>query len=190
VTQRGAYKRSVYDVLGFENGMDPASPDTLCRRTMRRADIVSSAGIALPTTGKMIVVPVTLEAGDSVAGIAFVTGTTAAVTPTAGFAALYTNAGVLLAQSADFAATARAASTAYTAALAAAYTVKESGQYLLGLSITAGTMPTLLGSPVAPPVATGEASYARETTATYTGTAPATLPALTNRIDCPYLVCV
>jgi len=41
---------------------------------------------------------------------------------------------------------------------------------------------------VAPAIATGESSYARESTsATYTTAPPATLPALSARLECPYV---
>lgn len=191
MTQRGLYDRSVHDALGFVRALDPASPDTFARRTMPRTEIASAAGAATPTTGKLLVAEMHFEVGDLVTGIAFVTGTTAAVTPTSGFVALYDADGVLLGQSADFAATAMAASTAYTKNLASAYTIKRPGRHHVAWCVAAGTMPTLLGAVCAPPVATGERSPARESTsATYTTTAPAVLPAMSNRLDLPYFVAV
>jgi hypothetical protein len=169
---------------------DPASPDTFVRRTMPRSEVAAAAGAAMPTTGKLLVAEMWFEGGDVVTSIGWVTGTTAAVNPTSGFVALYSDTGALLAQSADFAATARAASTAYTSALASAFTIKKPGKHFVVLCIAAGTMPTLLGSVVAPPIATGETAPARESSATYTTTAPAALPALTNRLDLPYMVAV
>lgn len=191
MTQRGLYDRSVHDALGFVRALDPASPDTFVRRNMPRTEVASAAGAATPTTGKLLVSEMHFEAGDVVTSIGFVTGTTAAVTPTSGFVALYDSAGALLAQSADFAATAMAASTAYTKALAAAYTIKKGGRHYVAWCVAAGTMPTLIGCVCAPAIATGERSPARESTsATYTTTAPATLPAMSNRLDLPYFVAV
>lgn len=187
MTQRGLYDRSPHDLLGHMRGADPASPNTFVRRTLLRTDINSTAGVTVPTTGKLLVVPVTLEVGDVVTSVGFVTGTTAAGTPTAGFVALYDKDGNKLVQSADFASTAMGASAVFTKAFTAPWTAKYSGTHYIGWCMAATTMPTLLGTPVAPAIATGEVSYARESTsATYTTTAPGTLPALSSRLDCPY----
>lgn len=191
MTQRGLYDRSVYDVLGFQKGSDPASPDTFVRRNQLRTNIISAAGAATPTTGKLLVLAMPLEGGDLVTSIGFVTGTTAIGTPTAGFVALYDPDGKLLGQSADFTSTAMAASTAFTKALATPTRAPRSGTHYVAWCATAGTMPTLIGSICAPPIATGEVSPARESTsATYTNAAPNTLPAMSNRLDLPYFVCV
>lgn len=192
MTQRGLYPRSVHDALGFMAALDPASPDTMARRTIPRHAIPTAAGAATPTTGKLLVAEMWLEGGDTVTGVAFITGTTAAVAPTSGFVAIYRADGTLIGQSADTTNTARAASTVYTVNLATPYTVQRTaGKHFVAWCLAAGTMPTLLGSPIAPPTAAGEGYPARESTsATYTTTAPATLPAMTNRIDLPYLVCV
>ena len=190
MTQRGLYDRSVHDVLGFQKSLDAASPDTFIRRNMLRNNIISAAGAAVPTTGKLLVLDMPLEGGDLVTSIGFVTGTTAAGTPTSGFVALYDPDGKLLAQSADFASTAMAASTAFTKALATPTRVGRSGKYYVGWCVAATTMPTLIGAICAPAIATGETAPARESTATYTTLAPATLPSLTNRLDLPYFICV
>lgn len=188
MTTRGLYRRNVYDINAIENYLDPASPDTMCRRTMSRKDINSGAGVTLPTTGKLCVVKCTLEAGDLVTSLSFVSGTTAGATMTAWWLALYTGKGVLMAQTADQVAAAIGASTVFTKALATAQRIKESGDYYLGLMIAASTIPTVLGTPIAPAIATGESTVAFETTTTYTTQAPATLPALTARTDTPYLL--
>ena len=88
---------------------------------------------------------IALQAGDVITNITFVTGGTAAVNPSAGYAVLRTAAGAKLAQTADFGSTARAANTAYTVALASAYTITQAGIYLVGISFTADTAPTLRG---------------------------------------------
>jgi hypothetical protein len=110
---------------------------------------------AIAATGVVLSTAVTLQAGDVVSNITFVTGGTAAVTPTAGFVALYSPAGALLAQSADFGSTARAANTAYTVALATAQTIVTPGAYYVAISFTAGTVPTLRGLTVGNAVVAG-----------------------------------
>jgi len=79
--------------------------------------------------------------------ITFITGGTAAAVPTAGHIALYSSASTpaLLAQSADFTTTARAANTAYKIALASAVTITADGIYWVSISFTADTIPTLRG---------------------------------------------
>lgn len=189
MTQRGLYNRSVHDLLGHQMAADPASPDTIVRRSMLRTAINSLAGGTTPTTGKLLVVPVAMEGGDPIAKVGWVTGTTALGTPTAGFTCVFDPAGKLVASSADFTNTARAASTAYTIDMVTPTKAKVSGTHYVGICFTAGTMPTLLGTPVAPAIATGESSYARESTsATYTTAPPSTLPALSARLECPYVV--
>ena len=102
---------------------------------------------AIGATGVALATGVPLCAGDVISNITFVTGGTAAVTPTAGFVALYSAAATpaLLAQSADFGATARAANTAYTVPLVTAQTITADGFYYVSISFTAATIPTLRG---------------------------------------------
>lgn len=188
MTTRGLYTGNIYDISAIENYLDPVSPDTMCRRTMSRKDINSAAGVTLPTTGKLCVVKATLEAGDVVTNLSFVAGATAGATMTSWWVALYTIKGVLMAQSADQVAAVIAANTVKTLALTTAQKIRESGDYYFGICIAASTIPTVLGTPIAPAVATGEGTVAYETTTTYTAAAPTTLPALTARLDTPYIV--
>lgn len=109
---------------------------------------------AIAATGVCHATAVPLQAGDVVTNITFVTGGTAAVAPTAGFVALYSPAGALIAQSADFGSTARAANTAYTVALATAQLITTPGLHYVVISFTAGTVPTLRG------ISTGNAAVA------------------------------
>lgn len=116
--------------------LDESFPRWLCATD----NAISATGVAHATA-------VTLNAGDVITNITFVTGGTAAVTPTAGFVALYSAAATpaLLAQSADFGSTARAANTAFTVALATPQTITADGLYYVSISFTAGTVPTLRG---------------------------------------------
>ena len=109
---------------------------------------------AISATGVCHATAVPLQAGDVVTSITFITGGTAAVTPTAGFAALYSPAGALIAQTADFGSTARAANTAYKVNLASAQLITTPGLYYVVISFTAGTVPTLRG------LSTGNAAVA------------------------------
>lgn len=107
--------------------------------------LLAGADVAIAATGVELTAWIPLSAGDLVTTITFVTGATAAATPTAGYICLRTAAGVLLAQSADFTSTARAANTAYPVALATAQVAPASGLFRIGISFTAGTVPSLRG---------------------------------------------
>jgi len=104
---------------------------------------------AIGATGVVHSTFVPVQPGDAISNITFVTGGTAAATPTAGFAAIYSSAGALLGQTADFATTARAANTAFTVALVTPIAIsgQASGQsgVFVAISFTAGTVPTLRG---------------------------------------------
>jgi hypothetical protein len=106
----------------------------------------ASGNTAIAASGVEISVGVPLHVGDVVTNVTFVTATTAAVAPTAGYAVLRDPTGAKLAQTADFGSTARAANTVYTVALTAPYTVLTSGLYYVGLSFTVTTtVPTVHG---------------------------------------------
>lgn len=101
---------------------------------------------AIGASGVVHSTGVPLQYGDIVTNITFITGATAANGPTAGFAALYTPAGVLMAQTADFTTTARAANTAFTVALQTKQTITAPGLYYVAISFTVSTtVPTLRG---------------------------------------------
>jgi hypothetical protein len=113
-----------------------------------RAD--SASNLAALSTGVMTSVLLYLEAGDVVTSLTFVSGTTAAGTPTHWWFGLYSTATTpaLLAQTADQTSTAWAANTAQTVALTAPYTVPATGLYYASIMVTATTPPSLLGSTV------------------------------------------
>lgn len=110
--------------------------------------LLAGGNNAIGATGVAHATPVPLQAGEVVNRVTFVTATTAAATPTAGFVALYSADAVpaLLAQSADFGSTARAANTAFTVPLASAVTIEEAGLYWVSICFAAGTVPTLRGA--------------------------------------------
>ena len=109
---------------------------------------VAGTDNAISATGVAHATPIPLQAGEVINYITFVTGGTAAGTPTAGYIALYSSASTpaLLAQSADFGSTARAANTKYKIQLASAVTITSAGLYWVSISFTASTVPTLRGA--------------------------------------------
>lgn len=155
---------------------------------------LASSSVAVAATGVELAIGVPLQPGDVVTSITFVTGGTAAVTPTAGYACLRTPAGALLAQSADFGSTARAANTAYTVTLATAQTISVAGIYYVGISFTAGTVPTLAGLSVSNAVVAGAIGLSARVLAQTHGSAvgavaPATIATPTTLANIPYVVC-
>ena len=185
--QLGLYSRNVRDLLAPHNAADPASPDTFYRTNLPRLGLADSAGdtgnVAL-ATGVMTSVPLFLVAGDLVTNLSFVSGATAANTPTAWWFALYGTDTVpaLIAQTADQTSTAWAANTVMTLALATAYRVVKTGLHYAAINVTATTPPTLIGAVGARPVVTGERNVSQSSGSSLTTTAPATIasPAIKN----------
>lgn len=197
MTQRGGYQRNVGDLLAYANAHDPASPDTFFRRNMSRDgvyDSVSDANHPALVSGLMTAVPVFLYAGDPITNISFVTGFTAGATITDSWVALYaigaaSASQLLLGQSVTTGAGALAANSVITKPLAAVYTVPVTGYYHVGINVTATTVPTLLGSIVAPAVVTGERVLSKAAGTGLTTTAPANLGvSAAAREFAPYVV--
>jgi hypothetical protein len=161
--------------------------------TCSRTDAI--ADLAIAATGVVLSVGVPFQYGEVVRNITFVTGATAAGTPTAGFAALYTPAGALIAQTADFATTARAANTVYTVALTGnPNIVTAPGLYYIAISFTATTVPTLRGVNLGNSVMAGNlglsaAVLAQTHGSAVGGVAPATIATPTASASLPYMVC-
>jgi hypothetical protein len=124
----------------------------------------------------MTSVPIYLQAGDTVTNLTFISGATAAGTPTNYFFALYNPAGTpLLGQTADQLTAAWAADTVKTLALATPVKITASGLYLVAIMVTATTVPTLVGVSAAKPFLTGEVNLAQTSGSALTATAPATV---------------
>jgi hypothetical protein len=183
----GLYNRNVRDALGYLNAADPSSVDTFHRANLPRLGLADSGGdtnhVAL-ATGVMTSVPIFLVAGDLITNLSFVSGVTAAGTPTAWWFALYSNAATpaLIAQTADQTTTAWAANTVKTLALSTAYRVVETGLHHAACMVTATTPPTLIGSLGVRPIVTGERNLSQSSGSGLTTTAPATIasPAVKN----------
>jgi hypothetical protein len=187
VSELGLYSRNVRDALGYLNAADPPSVDLFRRANLPRVGLYDSAGdtgsVAL-ATGVMTSVPLYLVAGDLITNLSFVSGATAAGTPTAWWFALYSNAATpaLLAQTADQTTTAWAAFAVKTVALATAQRITQTGIYWAAINVTATTVPTLLGTIGAKPILTGERNLSQSSGSSLTTTAPATIatPAVKN----------
>jgi hypothetical protein len=193
VTQLGLFGGNVRDVLGTYAATVPSSPNTFYRANQPRIgvyDSVSDAGSVALTTQIMTAVPIFLAAGDVVTNVSFVSGTTAAGTPTNWWMALYDSAATpnLLAQTADQLTGAIAAFTAFTKPLATAQTISKTGIYWVAVMVKATTVPTLLGSLGMPPVVTGERNLAVTSGAGLSTVATATLAAPTVQRFVPYVV--
>ncbi len=145
------------------------------------------------TTQVMLSVGLPLNAGDLVTSLTFVSGATAAGTPTNWWFALYSPAGALLGQSADQTSTAWAANTAKTVALAAPVLITTPGLYYAAVMVKATTVPTLRGATVgdaviAGAVVTGAKILAQTSGSGLTDTAPATIATPTTVANVPYAV--
>jgi hypothetical protein len=163
------------------------------RKNMRRIDIAATDGnVAALTTQVMSSVAVYLEAGDVVTNLTFVSGTTAAGTPTNWWFALYSSAATpaLLGQTADQTSTAWGANTAKTVALTSPYTVPSTGIYYAAIMVKATTVPTLAGRTLhnaveAGAVVTGQKVLSVTSGSGLTTTAPATIASPTTVATVP-----
>lgn len=151
--------------------------------------LLAGGDLAVAATGVELAVKVALSAGTVVTSITFVTGATAAGTPTAGYAVLRDASGNKLAQTADFGSTARAANTAYTVALSSAYTVGATGAFYIGISFTATTVPTLRGISLGNAAVAGVGAANTVTHGSAVGaTAPSTIATPSTASVVPYFV--
>jgi hypothetical protein len=167
-------------------------PGVLARYNMNRIDAVSDA--APLTTQVMTSVAVNLQAGDQVAKIAFRSGATAAGTPTNWWFALYSPAGVLLAQTADQLTAAWAADTTMDLALATSQFISTPGLYFAAIMVKATTVPSLVGSTlgragVAAGLLSTDKVLSQTSGAALTTTAPGTIATPTTIAAVPLVVC-
>jgi len=193
VTQLGLYARNVRDALGYLNAADPPNPELFHRANLPRLGLYDSAGDtnhAALATGVMTSVPLFLVAGDLITNLSFVSGNTAAGTPTAWWFALYDTQSTpaLIAQTADQTSTAWAANTVKTLALSTAYRVTTTGVHWAAINVTATTVPTLVGSFGVKPILTGERNLSQSSGSSLTTTAPATIASPTVKNFVPLVV--
>jgi hypothetical protein len=112
----------------------------------------SGQNLSALLSGRMNLVAIYLPKDATITSISFVSGTTAAVTPTAQWFALYSSALALLRQTTDDTNTAWGANTVKTLNLSSTYLTTAAGLYYLGVLVVAGTVPSLKG--VSPSTAT------------------------------------
>jgi hypothetical protein len=172
LTATGASNNGVQPNYGITGSL----AETFDRCTCPEVNSVSG------TTGQVRVQAIWLTAGQTVSNISFHSATTAAGTPTHYVFALYDIARNLLATTADQLNAAWAANTLKTLPVTVPYLVPTTGLYYLMISVVATTVPTLKGYVAKTggqlggqaPILNGLSS-----TTYATGTAPATLGAIT-----------
>jgi hypothetical protein len=153
---------------------------------------LAGADLAALTTQVMTDVGLYLEKGDVVKFLTFLSGGTAAGTPTNWWFALYSPDGqTLLGQTADQTNTAWAANTPMKVALASPYTVPATGVYRAAVMVKATTVPTLAGDSVraaaSAAIVTGQTVLAQTSGTGLTATAPATIATPTAVGTVPYV---
>lgn len=153
----------------------------------------ASADLAALTTQVMTDVAIYLEKGDVVKSLTFLSGGTAAATPTNWWYGLYSPAGTtLLGQTADQLTAGWAADTAKKLALAVPYSVPVTGFYRASIMVKAGTVPTLAGTSVraavSAAVVTGQVVLAQTSGSALTTTAPPTIATPTAVGTIPYVI--
>jgi hypothetical protein len=145
------------------------------------------------TTGTVYMMGVWLPAGLTITNMSWITGTTAAVSPTHWWLGIANSAGLQQAATADQTTAAIGASALKTIALTATYTTTSTGLYYLLLSVTASTNPTATGLAVpitqmnlATPVLAGVSATTQSAPGT-NGTTSYTAPASAGGIPYMYL---
>lgn len=151
-----------------------------------------NADLAALTTQVMTSVAVPVQPGELISNITFVSGGTAAGTPTNWWMALYSAAGVLLAQTADQLTAAWAADTVKTLALATAQRMSAAGIVYAAVMVKATTVPTLLGANLnrasAAGAVLGSPVLAQTSGSALTTTAPGTIATPTTIATVPLCV--
>lgn len=184
----------VYPVKNPE-WLSNGQPSGVFRESLPLGRLQAVTNMTALSTGVMTSVALPLQAGDVVTNLTFLSGATAANTPTAWWFALYSNAATpaLIYQTADQTTTAWGANTAKTVALTAAYTVPTTGVYYAAVMVTATTPPTIAGVSVenaaaAGAVVSGQKILAQTSGSSLTTTAPATIATPTTVATVPYCV--
>jgi hypothetical protein len=161
------------------------------RYNLPRTDSVSDT--ASLTTQVLTSVAINLQAGDVVTKLAFRSGATAASVPTNWWFALYSPAGVLLAQTADQTTAAWAADTTMDLALVTAQLVSVPGLHYAAIMVKATTVPSLVGATlgragVSAGFLSTDKALAQTSGAALVATAPGTIATPTTVATVP-LVC-
>lgn len=163
----------------------------LHRASLRRTQCTSD--LSALSSGVMTSVALYLNEGDVVSELTFMSGGTAAGTPTNQWFALYDEDGELLAQTADQEDAAWGSNTAVTLELSSMVTIGADGVYFAAAMVAATTAPTLVGvevqhANVADGVMSGEAVLAQTSGSSLTATAPSSIASPTTVATVPLVV--
>ncbi|MFB7776920.1 hypothetical protein [Streptomyces bauhiniae] len=186
MTVLGAFKGNPRNDLGWLNSSGRPDPEVVFHRA--NLPRVGLDDVPAAASGVMCSVALYLQDGDTVSALTFISGGTAAGTPTNQIAALYSGAGALLGQSVDKTSEAWAADAAKSFALSSPVRITRSGVYYAALAVAAGTVPTLVGSVGAKPFLTGEANLAQTSGSGIGATAPATISSPTFKRHVPLVI--
>lgn len=152
-------------------------PSAYFASNIDRANASVSTGLAALASGRLSLVAVPLRAGQVVSTLAFMSGATAAATPTNQWFALFDSSRNLLRQTPDATTAAWAANTVKALTLTSTYTVLTSGLYYAGIMVAAATVPSLTGVSSNAVVTALAPSLGGPSTTSLTSTAPATAAA-------------
>ena len=177
---------SIYNDLWYTDSVGTTAKSFFAQTLPRTRGIVNISNTNLAASGLMNMSGIFLEEGAIVTQIGYVVGSTAAVTPSAGFVALYDTASTpnLLAQSRNFSTDTQAANSSHTYPLIAPVQITTSGIHYVAISFTAATRPSLYGFSVdhaimCKPFSTKQLT-SRPTNSGLGGTAPATPTSFTT----------
>jgi len=170
-----------------------ASPANALSESVPRFAWNSTACAIGATTGTVYMIATWLPAGSPINTLGFVTGATAAGTPTHWWLGLADQNGLQLAHTADQTTTAIAANSKITKSLTATYTTTRTGLYYFLISVTATTNPTLSGvgtvtnADKVTPLLAGVSTSAAQTTPGTDGTTSYVIPTTQGAIG--YIYC-
>lgn len=169
------------------------SPTGCLGETLPRITVNSATQAIGATTGTVYMAGIWLPAGLKITNVSWVTGGTAAGTPTHWWLGIADSGGVQRGHTADQTTGAIAANTLVTKALASTYTTTATGLYYVLISVTATTNPTASGvaTPtnmnVTSPLLAGVSPSAAQSTPGTDGTTTYTVPSTAGGVPYAYL---
>lgn len=148
---------------------------------------IQNNGLLTMTSGTMRMTPIWLLAGTTITAISFISGSTALVTGTHQWFALYDSSRNLLRQTTNDTSTAWAANATKTLNLTSTYPIASTGMYYIGINVTATTPPTIVAASIGGAGASSEPPIlGGPSTAGLTGTAPNPAAAISASAVLPY----
>lgn len=152
-------------VIRLQDRTDPLKRAATLGSTIPR-DLATTNNLASLTSGTLYLFGLYFPAGTKISNISFISGGTAAGTPTHQWFALYDKSLAKLQVTADDTTTAWGANTLKSLALASPYTTTYDGMYYVGYMVAATTVPTLTGQGALQAVTGLGTSLAIQTTST------------------------